>query len=80
MTVRLLNELGISKAKNYLTRFGFDRDSLPEDLSMALGSYGISPYKNAEFFSIFANGGKKIDPVFIEKIIDGNGNEIFLIK
>ena len=77
VTVRLLNELGISKAKNYLTRFGFDRDSLPEDLSMALGSYGISPYKNAEFFSIFANGGKKIDPVFIEKIIDGNGNEIF---
>ena len=76
VTVRLLNDLGISKTKNYLTRFGFERDSLPEDLSMALGSYGISPYKNAEFFSIFANGGKKINPTFIEKIVDKDGNEI----
>ena len=77
VTVRLLNDLGISKTKNYLTRFGFERDSLPEDLSMALGSYGISPYKNAEFFSIFANGGKKINPTYIEKIVDKDGNEIF---
>jgi len=77
VTVRLLNDLGISKTKNYLTRFGFERDSLPEDLSMALGSYGISPYKNAEFFSIFANGGKKINPTYIEKIVDKEGNEIF---
>ena len=66
-----------SKTKNYLTRFGFERDSLPEDLSIALGSYGISPYKNAEFFSVFANGGKKINPTYIEKIVDKDGNEIF---
>tara|TARA_A200000113_G_scaffold209193_1_gene208061 strand:+ start:459 stop:2834 length:2376 start_codon:yes stop_codon:yes gene_type:complete len=78
VSVRLLNDLGISKAKNYLTRFGFERDSLPEDLSMALGSYGISPYKNAEFFSIFANGGKKIEPFYIERIIDKNGKELIL--
>ena len=78
VSVRLLNDLGISKAKNYLTRFGFERDSLPEDLSMALGSYGISPYKNAEFFSIFANGGKKIKPFYIERIIDKNGKELIL--
>ena len=77
VTVRLLNDLGISKTKNYLTRFGFERDSLPEDLSIALGSYGISPYKNAEFFSVFANGGKKINPTYIEKIVDTDGNEIF---
>ncbi len=77
VTVRLLNDLGISKTKNYLTRFGFERDSLPEDLSIALGSYGISPYKNAEFFSVFANGGKKINPTYIEKIVDPDGNEIF---
>ena len=77
VTVRLLNDLGISKTKNYLTRFGFERDSLPEDLSIALGSYGISPYKNAEFFSVFANGGKKINPTYIEKIVDKDGNEIF---
>ena len=78
VSVRLLNDLRISKAKNYLTRFGFERDSLPEDLSMALGSYGISPYKNAEFFSIFANGGKKIKPFYIERIIDKNGKELIL--
>ena len=77
VTVRLLNDLGISKTKNYLTRFGFERDSLPEDLSIALGSYGISPYKNAEFFSVFANGGKKINPTYIEKIVDKDGDEIF---
>ena len=37
---------------------------------------GISPYKNAEFFSVFANGGKKINPTYIEKIVDKDGNEI----
>ena len=51
---------------------------MPEDLSMALGSYGISPYKNAEFFSIFAKWRKKkLIQFYIEKIIDKDGNEIF---
>ena len=66
--IRLLKDLGLSRTKNYLTRFGFDREALPDDLSLALGSYGLSPMDNASYFSVFANGGKSINPKFISKI------------
>jgi penicillin-binding protein 1A len=58
-----------------LTRFGFEKDELPNDLSLALGSYGLSPLENASYFSVFANGGKSIQPFYIEKIVK-NGKEI----
>ena len=75
VSIRLLQDLGLNKTKNYLTRFGFEKDELPNDLSLALGSYGLSPLENASYFSVFANGGKSIQPFFIEKIVK-NGKEI----
>lgn len=74
VSIRLLKDLGLAKTKNYLTRFGFDRNSLPNDLSLALGSYGLSPIDNASYFSVFANGGISIKPSFIKKI-QINGQE-----
>ena len=68
VSIRLLKDLGLSRTKNYLTRFGFDREALPDDLSLALGSYGLSPMDNASYFSVFANGDKSINPKFISKI------------
>ena len=75
VSIRLLQDLGLNKTKNYLTRFGFEKDELPNDLSLALGSYGLSPLENASYFSVFANGGKSIQPFYIEKIVK-NGKEI----
>ena len=77
VSVRLLRDLGIEKAISYAQRFGFDKSRLPADLSLSLGTASLSPLKNAAAYSVFANGGKAIDPYFIEKIIDRNGNIIF---
>ena len=76
VSVKLLQEISIKDAKESLEKFGFYKEELPNDLSLALGSYGASPIKNAELFSIFANGGKKIAPYFIDKILFPDGNEI----
>ena len=75
VSIRLLQDLGLNRTKNYLTRFGFEKDELPNDLSLALGSYGLSPLENASYFAVFANGGKSIQPFFINKILK-NGEEI----
>lgn len=76
VSVKLLQKVSIKNAKESLEKFGFLSEELPNDLSLALGSYGASPLKNAELFSTFANGGKKIAPYFIDKIIFPDGNEI----
>ena len=54
VSVKLLQEVSIKDAKESLEKFGFYKEELPNDLSLALGSYGASPMKNAELFSIFA--------------------------
>ena len=76
VSVKLLQEVSIKDAKESLEKFGFYKEELPNDLSLALGSYGASPMKNAELFSIFANGGKKVVPYFIDRIVFPDGNEV----
>ena len=76
VSVRLLQELSIEVVKDSLERYGFDKGELPSDLSLALGSYGMSPLNNAKLFSVFANGGKRVSPFFIKKIILPNKEEI----
>ena len=76
VSVKLLQEVSIRDAKESLEKFGFYKEELPNDLSLAVGSYGASPLKNAELFSIFANGGKKVVPYFIDRILFPDGNEI----
>jgi len=77
VSVRLLRALGVDKAISYAQKFGFDESRLPADLSLSLGTASLSPLMNAAAYSIFANGGKAVEPYFIEKIIDRNGNTIF---
>ena len=80
VSVKLLQEVSIKDAKESLEKFGFYKEELPNDLSLALGSYGASPMKNAELFSIFANGGKKVVPYFIDRILFPDGNEINFLE
>jgi len=77
VSVRLLRDLGVEKAISYSQKFGFDKSRLPSDLSLSLGTASLSPLKNAAAYSVFANGGKAIEPYFIEKILDRSGNIIF---
>ena len=72
VSIRLLRDIGIGYAVRYATRFGFKRSSLPRDLSLALGSGAITPLELANGFTVFANGGFKVQPYFIDYILDSN--------
>ena len=77
VSVRLLRSLGVDKAISYAQKFGFEKSRLPSDLSLSLGTASLSPLKNAAAYAVFANGGKEIEPYFIERIIDRSGTIIF---
>jgi penicillin-binding protein 1A len=77
VSIRVLRDLGIRKAINYVGRFGFDPSKLPRDLSLALGSHSLTPLDIVTGYAVFANGGYKISPYLIDRIIDRDGNTIY---
>jgi len=77
ISIRLLRAVGIKKAVNYATQFGFDESKLPKDLSLALGSASLTPLELAGGYASIANGGYKVSPYFIDRIEDDEGNIIF---
>ena len=78
VAVRLLRAVGIDATIDHLAKFGFDRDKLPRSYSLALGSTAITPLDLAAGFAVFANGGKRIRPYLIERIVDAEGNPVEL--
>jgi penicillin-binding protein 1A len=77
VSVRVLDAIGIHYAREYITRFGFAPDQIPENLSMALGTASVSPLSMARGFAVFANGGFLVDPYFVREIDDRDGNVIY---
>lgn len=73
VSIRLLRSSGIRFTLNHVARFGFDTEHLPRDLSLALGSASITPYQLVRGYATFANGGYLIEPYFIQRIEDMNG-------
>jgi len=77
VSVRLLMEMGIEYGRNYVTRFGFARDELPNGPSMALGSASITPLSLTTAYATFANGGYRIEPHYLYSIRDTDGETLF---
>ncbi|MGD8725775.1 MAG: PBP1A family penicillin-binding protein, partial [Desulfobacterales bacterium] len=73
VTIKILQDIGIDYAIGYAHKLGITSD-LSKDLSIALGSSGVSLLELTKAYSVFANRGYLIDPVFIAKIEDRNGN------
>jgi penicillin-binding protein 1A len=73
VSVRLMRAIGGEYARNYVTRFGFDKSQLPDDLTLALGTAELSPLQVAIGYSTFANGGFKVSSYYIDRIEDANG-------
>ena len=73
VSVRLLRAIGPGYAADYLARFGFERDKLPRNLSLALGSASFTPLTMVRAFSVFANGGFRVQPYFISRVETGDG-------
>lgn len=79
VTIKLLQEIGVRKTIEMAKKFGIT-SRLEENLSIALGSSGLTLYELTSAFSIFANSGKKITPVAVRYIKDRNGEVIYTSK
>jgi len=77
VSIRILQSVGLRYAINYLQRFGFERENMPYDLSLALGSGSFSPLQVARGYAVFSNGGYLIDPYIIDRVESGTGEVIY---
>jgi len=73
VTIKILQDIGIDYARDYARKLGIT-SNLSRDLSIALGSSGVSLLELVNAYSVFNNSGYLVEPVFITKIIDRDGN------
>ncbi|WP_397446173.1 penicillin-binding protein 1A [Pseudomonas chlororaphis] len=77
VSIRLLQSLGVDRTIDYISKFGFNKQDLPRNLSLALGTATLTPMEIATGWSVFANGGYKVTPYIIDKIESRNGETLF---
>ena len=76
MTARLAQDLGIGRIIDYVQRFQLS-NSLPRELAISLGAGETTLMRITAAYSIFVNGGKRVDPVLIDRIQDRSGRTIY---
>ncbi len=77
VSIRLLRDLGLPYVTQYAGRFGFDPKTLPQNLTLALGTLPVTPLQMATAYSVFANGGFKVDPYYIDHVEDASGKVVW---
>ena len=77
VSIRLLKNTGIRKTLSVIDPFGFDKEALPKDLSLALGSAAMTPFDISKAYAMLANGGYYIEPYLIDRIENSEGEVIF---
>jgi penicillin-binding protein 1A len=76
VSIRILNQIGTKYTQQYITKFGFDADRHPAYLPMALGAGLVTPLQMATAYSVFANGGYRVNPYLIADITDPRGSVV----
>ncbi|MCB5208027.1 penicillin-binding protein 1A [Methylovorus mays] len=76
VSIRILQSIGVRYGQDYITRFGFSPKDHPPYLAMALGSGSVTPWQMAGAYAVFANGGYRVRPYLISKIVDPRGKVI----
>jgi penicillin-binding protein 1A len=76
-SIRVLQAIGVENTVNYISRFGFDPKQMPHNMSIALGTPSFTPLQLANAFSVFANGGYRVNPYIIQKVVDSNDKTVF---
>jgi penicillin-binding protein 1A len=77
VSIRLLQALGIGRALKVIERFGFERRNLPRSLSLALGTASASPLEICTGYAAFANGGYKITPFIVQRVVDSQDKVVY---
>ncbi|MGJ7608115.1 penicillin-binding protein 1A [Variovorax sp. LT1R20] len=70
VSIRILQSIGTRYAQEWITNFGFDKDKHPAYLPMALGAGAVTPMQMAVGYSVFANGGYRVNPYLVTRITD----------
>jgi len=73
ISIRILQSVGTRNAQEWVTKFGFDEDKHPAYLTMALGAGSVTPMQMATGYSVFANGGMRVQPHIITRVNDHKG-------
>ena len=76
ISIRILQAVGPKTAQEWVSRFGFDAEKHPAYLTMALGAGSVTPLQMATAYSVFANGGYRVNPWLITKVTDHKGRVI----
>ena len=77
VSIRVLQAIGVNRAIDSLTRYGFNREALEPNLSLALGTAAFTPLDMAAGFAIFANGGYRVQPYLVAQVEDAEGKPIY---
>ena len=80
ISIRILQSIGAPYAQDWITNFGFEAEKHPAYLTMALGAGSVTPMQMAVGYSVFANGGYRVNPYLITKITDQKGKVLIDIK
>jgi len=73
VSIRILQSITPQYAQDYITKFGFEASKHPPYLTMALGAGSVTPLQMLTGYSVFANGGFRVVPYFIQRIEDAHG-------
>ncbi len=80
VSIRILQGIGVNYAQDYITRFGFSPKNHPAYLTMALGAGSTTVWQMADAYAVFANGGYRIKPNLIAKVVDQHGKVLLETK
>ena len=80
VSIRILQSIGTNYAQDYITKFGFEAKLHPPYLTMALGAGNVTPMQMVGGYSVFANGGFRVKPYFIQRVEDSRGTVLFEAK
>ena len=73
ISIRVLQSVGAQNAQDWIAQFGFDAEKHPPYLTMALGAGSVTPMQMAAGYSVFANGGYRVNPYLVTKVTDQMG-------
>jgi penicillin-binding protein 1A len=73
VSIRILNSIGPQFAQDWIAKFGFEEDKHPPYLTMALGAGSVTPIQMATAYSVFANGGYRVNPWLVAKVTEQRG-------
>lgn len=80
ISIQILQSIGANYAQEWITRFGFEAERHPPYLTMALGAGSVTPMQMATAYSVFANGGYRVNPWLVSKISEQRGKVLLETK